>query len=164
MKKESNDMKYIKTVTVTPLREDGAICTLMANDKYKNCTFENGLSTGYFPAPMVVEIWQAEDSETADDSATEFVKYLRGGRHRGEAISNSARQKILQTVRELQPNQFIRLRRLTPSEVLRFQGVTHEDAKKMQSVNTDAEVYKQAGNSICVNCLTAIFENLFIHY
>ena len=73
-------MKYIKTVTVTPLREDRTICTLMANDKYKDCTFENGLSTGYFPAPMVVEVWQTEDSETADDSATEFVKYLRGGR------------------------------------------------------------------------------------
>ena len=156
-------MKYIKTVTVTPLREDRTICTLMANDKYKNCTFENGLSTGYFPAPMVVEVWQAEDSESADDSATEFVKYLRGGRHRGEAISNAARQKILQAVRELQPNQFIRLRRLTAKEYLALMDVSSEDAEKMQSVNDDKDVYMQGGNSICANVLTEIFKSLLIN-
>ena len=34
---------------------------------------------------------------------------------------------------------------------------TDEDFHKAEAVNSNTQLYKQAGNSIVVNCLTAIF-------
>ena len=157
-------MKYIKTVTVTPLNADGTISTLMATG-YESKDWKNAISTGYFPAPIVVEVWQAEDGETPEHPIfmDEFIKYMKCGRYRGEHISNAARPKILQAVRELLPNQFLRLRRLTPKEYLALMDVSSEDAEKMESVNSDTDLYKHGGNSICVNVIEKIFESFYIH-
>ncbi len=54
----------------------------------------------------------------------------------------------------------IRIRKLTPNECFRFMGVDDEDFKKAESVNSNTQLYKQAGNSIVVDCLAKIFENL----
>lgn len=157
-------MKYIKTVTGTPLNADGTISTLMASG-YDSKDWRNCISTGWHPAPMVVEVWEAEDGETAEHSIgiDEFIKYMKCGRYRGDKITNAARQTILQAVKELQPNQFIRLRRLTAKEYLALMDVSSEDAEKMQSVNDDKDVYMQGGNSICANVLTEIFKSLLIN-
>jgi DNA (cytosine-5)-methyltransferase 1 len=40
--------------------------------------------------------------------------------------------------------------------------VTDEDAKKILEVNSDTQAYKQAGNSIVVSVMVAIFKNLFL--
>ena len=155
-------MRYIKTVTVTPLNADGTISTLMATG-YDNKDWKNAISTGYFPAPMVVEVWEAEDGEIAEAGIDEFIKYMKCGRYRGEHIANAARPKILQALRELQHNQFLRLRRLTAKEYLALMDVTAADAQKMQSVNNSTQLYKQGGNSICVNVIKKIFKSFFIH-
>lgn len=39
-------------------------------------------------------------------------------------------------------------------------GFTDEDFEKAAKVNSNAQLYKQAGNSIVVNVLMAIFNNL----
>jgi len=54
-----------------------------------------------------------------------------------------------------------RIRKLTPLECLRLMDVTDEDAKKIIEVNSDTQVYKQAGNSIVVSVMVAIFNNIF---
>lgn len=51
----------------------------------------------------------------------------------------------------------IRIRKLTPRECWRLMGFTDEDFNKAQSVNSNTQLYKQAGNSIVVNCLESIF-------
>lgn len=51
----------------------------------------------------------------------------------------------------------IRIRRLTPHEYWRLMGFSDEDFKKAESVNSNTQLYKQAGNSICKNVLVAIF-------
>lgn len=53
-----------------------------------------------------------------------------------------------------------RIRKLTPKECFRLMGFDDEDFYKAESVNSNAQLYKQAGNSIVVNVLEAIFENL----
>ena len=156
-------MRYVKTVTATPLRQDESICTLMANSGYMSTSYENALTTGHFPSTFIVEVWECEEGEDVDHSADEFIKYIRCGRFRGQKIVNGARRKILDAVNQLQPNQFIRLRHLTPTEALYFMGVNKSDAEKMESVNSDAQIYKQAGNSIVVDVLEKIFENMFIN-
>lgn len=39
---------------------------------------------------------------------------------------------------------------------IRLMNFTDEDFYKAQAVNSNTQLYKQAGNSIVVNCLTAI--------
>lgn len=59
-------------------------------------------------------------------------------------------------------NQEYRIRKLTPRECFRLMGVSDEDIDKMMSVNSNTQCYKQAGNSIVVPVLEAIFTRIFI--
>ena len=52
------------------------------------------------------------------------------------------------------------IRKLTPRECFRLMGVKDEDYEKLTC--SDQQKYKQAGNSIVVNVLMAVFTNLFI--
>lgn len=54
----------------------------------------------------------------------------------------------------------IRVRRLTPKECYRLMGFSDEDFEKARKVVSEGQLYKQAGNSIVVNVLMAIFENM----
>ena len=55
----------------------------------------------------------------------------------------------------------IRIRKLTPLECWRLMGFTDEDFRKAEEVNSNSQLYKQAGNSIVVPVLEGIFKNLF---
>lgn len=55
-----------------------------------------------------------------------------------------------------------KIRRLTPKECYRLMGVNDEDAEKMLALNSETQCYKQAGNSIVVQVLEAIFRRMFI--
>jgi DNA (cytosine-5)-methyltransferase 1 len=50
-----------------------------------------------------------------------------------------------------------RIRKLTPLECWRLMGISDEDFRKAESVNSNTQLYKQAGNSIVVDVLKAIF-------
>lgn len=52
--------------------------------------------------------------------------------------------------------------KLTPRECLRLQGVTDNDIDKMSEINSSTRLYMQAGNSITVTVLMAIFSQLNI--
>ena len=54
----------------------------------------------------------------------------------------------------------IRIRKLTPRECWRLMGFTDEDFDKAQEVNSNTQLYKQAGNSIVVPVLEGIFRQL----
>ena len=55
----------------------------------------------------------------------------------------------------------IKIRKLTPLECWRLMGFSDEDFKKAKNAgNSNTQLYKQAGNSIVVNVLEKIFENL----
>lgn len=54
-----------------------------------------------------------------------------------------------------------RIRKLTPKECWRLMGFDDEDFEKASKVNSNTQLYKQAGNSIVVNVLEAIFKELF---
>jgi len=54
-----------------------------------------------------------------------------------------------------------RIRKLTPRECWRLMGWTDEQFDKIKGIS-NAQLYKQAGNSICVNCLEVIFRNIFL--
>lgn len=54
----------------------------------------------------------------------------------------------------------IRIRKLTPKECWRLMGFTDEDFEKAQKVNSNTQLYKQAGNSIVKQVLMAIFKQM----
>lgn len=50
-----------------------------------------------------------------------------------------------------------RIRKLTPRECWRLMDFSDEDFEKAAQVNSNTQLYRQAGNSICKNVLIAIF-------
>ena len=54
----------------------------------------------------------------------------------------------------------LRIRKITPKEAWRLMGFDDEDFEKASKVNSNTQLYKQAGNSIVVNVLEAILTNL----
>lgn len=54
-----------------------------------------------------------------------------------------------------------RIRKLTPIECWRLMDFSDEDFYKAEPVNSNTQLYKQAGNSIVVNVLVAILGQLF---
>lgn len=54
----------------------------------------------------------------------------------------------------------LRIRRLTPRECFRLMSFDDEDFDKVKDINSNSQLYRQAGNSIVVKCLEEIFKNL----
>lgn len=53
-----------------------------------------------------------------------------------------------------------KIRKLTPKECLRLQGWTDEYIDKAMMVNSDSQLYTQAGNGVTVGVVQAIAEKL----
>ena len=68
----------------------------------------------------------------------------------------------LEKVRKSQEEVKYRIRKLTSRETWRLMGYTDEDFDKAASVNSNSQLYKQAGNAIVKQVLMAIFSQLFI--
>ena len=54
----------------------------------------------------------------------------------------------------------VRVRKLTPRECFRLQGFPDEYFDRAASVNSDSQLYKQAGNSVTVNVIYEIAKKL----
>lgn len=57
---------------------------------------------------------------------------------------------------------YIAIRKLTPKECFRLQGWTDDYFEKAQFVNSDSQLYKQAGNGVTVNVIKAIAEMMSV--
>lgn len=53
----------------------------------------------------------------------------------------------------------LRIRRLTPRECFRLQGWTDDYFERAEFVNSDSQLYKQAGNGVTVTVVQVIAEN-----
>ena len=58
----------------------------------------------------------------------------------------------------------LRIRKLTPLECWLLMGFDDEDFYKAEAVNSNSQLYKQAGNSIVVDVIVKIYEKLFERY
>ena len=55
-----------------------------------------------------------------------------------------------------------RIRKLTPRECFRLMGVTDSDIDKVRDAGiSESQQYKLAGNSIVVDVMTELYDNLF---
>lgn len=55
---------------------------------------------------------------------------------------------------------YVTIRRLTPKECFRLQGWTDDYFEKAELVNSDSQLYKQAGNGVTVSVIKAIAESM----
>lgn len=55
---------------------------------------------------------------------------------------------------------YIAIRKLTPKECFRLQGWTDDYFERAEFVNSDSQLYKQAGNGVTVNVIKAIAERI----
>lgn len=93
----------------------------------------------------------------------------REGWHRNatEVLSTEGLCRTLSTqsnnlATKIKEPQSLRIRKLTPKECWRLMGFADEDVEKASQVCSNSQLYKQAGNSIVVNVLMAIFKELFV--
>ena len=94
-----------------------------------------------------------------DTSSNNFAKGKRDYGYRNEYGTLKCRPKY-----SIYKNTDLRIRKLTPKECWRLMGFDDEDFEKAAKVNSNTQLYKQAGNSIVVNVLMAIFDNLLQEY
>lgn len=75
-------------------------------------------------------------------------------------------QGICNTLTTVQKDNYVaeptklRIRKLTPKECYRLMGFDDDSFSKAEVVNSNTQLYKQAGNSIVVDVLEYLFMNL----
>ena len=92
-----------------------------------------------------------------DDVVVHDFRYDEGLRGRVENISPTLTTKAVNSLSGIPLIETVRIRRLTPREYWRLMGFEDEDFEKAEKVNSNSQLYKQAGNSIVVDVLMAIF-------
>lgn len=80
-----------------------------------------------------------------------------------DATFVEAYEKAIEAL-ETTTNSLFRIRKLTPKECYRLMGFSDEDFEKAKAVNSNSQLYKQAGNSIVVNVLEEIYKCLHNAY
>lgn len=87
--------------------------------------------------------------------------FILNGDYPREKFKFDTKNELLKTK---DPGKYL-IRKLTPLECWRLMGFRDESFEKAKSMGTsDSALYKQAGNSIVVNCLYYIFKELFKEY
>lgn len=82
----------------------------------------------------------------------------------GSTGGNSYLYKVDENAKENvcdNPKRKYRIRKLIPRECWRLMGFKDEDFDKAERYNSDTQLYKQAGNSIVVDCMCAFLSVLF---
>lgn len=130
---------------------------------------------GCFAIPDA-EIWDRLKSELAitsaefDDAILTFEErpgvyeksercYFADGIAPTLTSTSAGNEKIIVEVDTMPEKQ--RIRKLTPKECFRLMGFADADYEKAAAVNSNTQIYKQAGNSIGVPVVQGIMENLF---
>lgn len=101
-----------------------------------------GAKTGLY---TFVDINKKGSVQTTDTARALLARYNKGQPNRTAECS-----------RVLEPDVPIRIRRLTPRECFKLQGFTDEQFDRAAAVNSENQLYKQAGNAVTVNVVEAI--------
>lgn len=96
------------------------------------------------------------------ESKTRRGRVIDGGKVSPTIMTGSIPSVLEKFIYEIDGETYlVRIRKLTPRECWRLMGFCDQDFDKAAEVNSNTQLYKQAGNSIVVNVLEAIFRQLF---
>lgn len=114
-----------------------------------------------FKGPVQIAVKEATKKGYAEAQPGDSINYTqpnsktRRGRV-GEGIANTLDTGCQQGV----VTEDVRIRKLTPKECWRLQGFPDYAFEKAQAVNSDSQLYKQAGNAVTVNVIQEIARQL----
>ena len=95
------------------------------------------------------------------DSKTRRGRVIENGEICPTLTTENIPNVIEDWIWEVDGNKYlIRIRKLTPRECWRLMDFSDEDFDKAQSVNSNTQLYKQAGNSIVKNIMCEVFKQL----
>lgn len=149
------------------LRDDGVTNTLTTIEK-DNVVVEHRLNKDFFvdmkgrcqhfeEKANYIQ-WDASGKGYA--SQQDRVFYEDGNIGTIPAANTSDKVNVVENM-----NNEFRIRKLTPKECWRLMGFKDDNFDRAKEMGiSDSSLYKQAGNSIAVNVLHAIFKNLFEDY
>lgn len=100
------------------------------------------------------------ESEIKDVAPTQTTRCGCSASSAAVLIDDTYKNREPREYEDLTTNGY-RIRKLTPLECWRLMGFDDEDFRKAEQVNSNAQLYKQAGNSIVVNVLMSIIQELF---
>lgn len=138
-------------------REDG-VCNTLTTVSKDNYLLEVKQATqkGY----VSCEIGGVADLNYPD-STTRRGRVIRNGTICPTLMTGSIPNVLEKFIYEIDGEIYlIRIRKLTPRECWRLMGFTDEDFDKAASVNSNTQLYKQAGNSIVKQVLMAVFSQI----
>lgn len=140
----NRDIACSKTTREGNTRADTTdyICDEAPNN-YNLLLIKNNTKKGYLEATEGDGIY-TNTSTKRGTVQKEMIPALTGFQDKGVVVNN------------------LRIRKLTPKECWRLMGFDDSDFEKAEKVNSNSQLYKQAGNSIVVNVLERILENLLI--
>lgn len=125
------------------IKEEGEpMFTLTGQDRHGVVEIKNATKSGMLPARV------GDGIETAYSSSNTRRARVQPGRC--STITTHGTAGVLM---DTSP---VRIRKLTPKECWRLQGFTDEQFEKAAEVNSNTQLYKQAGNAVTVNVVEAI--------
>ena len=134
--------------------------TLLANAGYEKVDYKNFVTTGHFPGPAVLEVW-----ETTEDVDIPYARYIDMAKEKNDSerkVANASEKLVKKQLLELSSNRYFRLRRLTPFECFKLMGVDKYNINKLITSGVpEAQLYKQAGNAIVVDVLFNLYKSIF---
>lgn len=111
-------------------------------------------------------IYDAENvalCQSANEQFNPWYAVAMRGRDGEQRIEPSTREEanaITTVQKDSMAMNNMRIRKLTPCECWRLMGWDDESFHKAESVNSNSQLYKQAGNGIVVNCFAALLREL----
>ena len=121
----------------------------------------------------VTAVARGENEQMNKTSYKPVCLNSKGGRNGIEGLQPSVQDRVYDSeaistsvTTSYMPNftHGLRIRKLTPKECWRLMGFDDEDFYKAEAVNSNTQLYKQAGNSIVVDVIVKIYEKLFERY
>lgn len=149
------------TNTITSVQKDNYVAVLI-DDTYKNREpreYEDcspTLRAGRFG--LKVRTANKQGYDLAEDGDSVDLAYPQSNTRRGRVGHGVS--KTLMGANSMGTVDNYRIRKLTPKECWRLMGFDDSDFEKAEKVNSNTQLYKQAGNSIVVNVLEEILKNL----
>ena len=149
------------TNTITSVQKDNYVAVLI-DDTYKNR--EPREYEDYSPtlragrSGLKVRTANKQGYDLAEDGDSVDLAYPQSKTRRGRVGHGVS--KTLMGADSMGTVDNYRIRKLTPKECWRLMGFDDADFRKAEQVNSNTQLYKQAGNSIVVNALEAILKNL----
>lgn len=108
--------------------------------------------------PIKIKTANVKGYDEASDGDAIDLQYPESKTRRGRVGHGVS--KTLMTSDQMAVVNGYRIRKLTPLECWRLMGFDDADYAKAAQVNSNTQLYKQAGNSIVVNVLEGILKNL----